>query len=157
LKFCPFLFIQLFYDGETPELDRGLPPTNISGSGVPSGPHSPCRCAEHLSRITDLDGRLSLLKRQAKTAMAQAGKSFGLMKQVSSLESQASDLMAKIVHLEVCDAFLVGIIESACEQLQCEFLEAPECILLLSCGFICFSLLFFRYLFEPCRRGPSSF
>jgi hypothetical protein len=57
--------------------------------------------------------------------MGQAGKSFGLMKQVSSMESQVSDLMAKIVHLEECDTFLVGIIESACEQLQCEFLEAP--------------------------------
>jgi hypothetical protein len=57
--------------------------------------------------------------------MDQAGKSFGLMKQVSSLESQVSDWMAKIVHLEECNAFLVGIIESACEQLQCEFLEAP--------------------------------
>jgi hypothetical protein len=57
--------------------------------------------------------------------MDQAGRSFGLMKQVSSLESQVSDLMARIVHLEECDAFLVGIIKSACEQLQCEFLEAP--------------------------------
>jgi hypothetical protein len=57
--------------------------------------------------------------------MGQARKSFGLMKRVSSLESQVSDLIAKIVHLEECDAFLVGIIESACEQLQCEFLEAP--------------------------------
>jgi hypothetical protein len=83
--------------------------------------------------------------------MDQAGKSFGLMKQVSSLESQVSNLMANIVHLEECDAFLVEIIESACEQLQCEFLEVPECILLRSCGFICFNLLFFRYLFEPCR------
>jgi hypothetical protein len=83
--------------------------------------------------------------------MDQAGKSFGLMKQVSSLESQVSDLMGKIDHLEECNAFLVGIIKSACEQLQCEFLEAPECILLRSCGFKCFNLLFFRYLLEPCR------
>jgi hypothetical protein len=55
------------------------------------------------------------------------------MKQVSSLESQVSDLMAKIVHLEECNSFLVEIIESACEQLQCEFLEAPLCFLLHSC------------------------
>jgi hypothetical protein len=68
---------------------------------------------------------LSLLKRQAKNAIEQAGKSFGLMKQVSSLESQMSDLMAKIIHLEECDSFLIKVIESACEQLQCEFLEAP--------------------------------
>jgi hypothetical protein len=57
--------------------------------------------------------------------MDQAGRSFGLMKKVSSLESQVYDLMVRIVHLEECDAFLVGIIKSACEQLQCEFLEAP--------------------------------
>jgi hypothetical protein len=67
-----------------------------------------------MSRIADLEGRLSLLKRQARTAMDQAGKSFGLLKKVSSLESQVSDLVAKIVHLEECDAFLIGIIESAC-------------------------------------------
>jgi hypothetical protein len=80
LNFCPFLFIQPDYDGKTPEVDRSLPPTNISDSGVSFGPHSPYSCAEHLSRIPDLEGRLSLLKRQAKTAMDQAGKSFGLMK-----------------------------------------------------------------------------
>jgi hypothetical protein len=89
--------------------------------------------------------------------MDQAGKSFGLMKKVSSLESQVSDLMAKIVHLEECDAFLVGIIESACEQLQCKFLKAPECILLRLCSFIWFNSLFSGYLLGPCRRGPSSF
>jgi hypothetical protein len=52
--------------------------------------------------------------------MDQAGKSFGLLKTVSSLESQVSNLMAKIVHLEESDAFLVEIIESACEQIQCK-------------------------------------
>jgi hypothetical protein len=73
-----------------------------------------------MSRIAYLEGRLSLLNRQAKTAMDQARMSFGLMKEVSSLESQVSDLMAKIIHLEECDAFPIGIIESACEQLQCK-------------------------------------
>jgi hypothetical protein len=129
-------FFQPDYDGEKSELDHSSPPINISNSGIPSGPHSHCHCAEHLSRIVDLEGRLSLLKRQAKTAMDQAGKSFGLMKWVSSLESLLSDLMAKIVHLEECGSFLIEIIESACEQLQCEFLEAPLCFLLRSCGFI---------------------
>jgi hypothetical protein len=62
--------------------------------------------------------------------MDQAGKSFGLMKKVSSLDSQVFDLMAKIIHLEECDAFLIGIINSACEQLQCKLLGAPECFLL---------------------------
>jgi hypothetical protein len=36
-----------------------------------------------------------------------------------------SDLMAKIIHLEECDSFLIGIIELACEQLQCEFPLSP--------------------------------
>jgi hypothetical protein len=93
----------------------------MSNLEIPSAPHSPCRCAEHLSRISDLEGRLSLLKRQAKTVVDQVGKSFGLMKRVSSLENQVSDLMAKIVQLEECDSFLIEVIESACEQLQCEF------------------------------------
>jgi hypothetical protein len=129
LKFCPFLFIQPNYDDETLELDRGLPPTNISDSRVPSGPHSPCRCAEHLSRIADLEGRLSLLKRQEKSAMDQAGKTFGLLKKVSSLESELSDLMARIAHLEECDAFVIEILESACEQLQCKLPRAPRVFL----------------------------
>jgi hypothetical protein len=88
---------------------------NMSNSEIPSAPHSPCRCAEHLSRISDLKGRLSLLKCQAKAAVDQSGKSFDLIKRVSLLENQVSDLMAKIIHLEECDSFLIGIIESACE------------------------------------------
>jgi hypothetical protein len=115
LKFYSILFVQPGCDVETPEFEHGLLPTDISDSDVPSGHCPSCRCVEHLSRIADLEGRLSLLKRQAKTAMDQAGKSFGLMKKVSSLESQVSDLMAKIIHLEECDTFLIGIIESACE------------------------------------------
>jgi hypothetical protein len=63
--------------------------------------------------------------------MDQAGKSFGLLKKVSSLKSQMSDLMAKIVQIEECDAFLVEIIESACEQVQCKLPGALECFLLL--------------------------
>jgi hypothetical protein len=92
----------------------------------------------------DLEGRLSLLKRQAKTAMDQAGKSFGLLKKVSSLESQMSVLMAKIVQLKDCDAFLTDIIESACEQLQCKLLGAPECLLLL---------LLVSYILTSCFPG----
>jgi hypothetical protein len=96
---CPFSF-QHNYDDATPDFDHNSPPANMSDSGVPSDPCSPCHCAEYLSRIADLEGRLSLLKRQAKTAVDQARKSFGLMKRVSLLESRVSDLMAKIVHLE---------------------------------------------------------
>jgi hypothetical protein len=135
-------FFQHNYDGETSELDHNSPPTNMLDSRVPSDPRSPCRCAEHLSRIADLEGRLSLLKRQANTAVDQAGKYFGLMKWVSSLESRVSDLMAKIVHLEECDSFLVEIIESACEQLQCEFLEPHCAFCCVFYGFICFNFFF---------------
>jgi hypothetical protein len=75
---------------------------------------------EHFSRIADLDGRLSLMKRQAKFALDQAGKSYGLMKQVSLLEDKVPGLVAKVMHLEECDSFLIGIIESMCELLQCK-------------------------------------
>jgi hypothetical protein len=66
-------------------------------------------------RISDLEGRLSLIKRQAQIALDNASKSCGFMKQISALEDRVSSLMAKIVHLEECDSFLIGIIESVCE------------------------------------------
>jgi hypothetical protein len=56
------LFAQPDRDVGMPEFDRGSVPTNISDSRVPFVHHSPCRCAEHLSRIADLEGRLSLVK-----------------------------------------------------------------------------------------------
>jgi hypothetical protein len=132
---CSFA-LQPNYGGGSPNFDRNLSPAN---SGIPSAPRSPYRCTEYLSRISDLESRLLLLKHQAKTAVDLAGKSFGLMRQVSSLESQVSDLMAKIVHLEECDSFLIEVIESACEQLQCEFLEAPLHFFLCSCNFSCYN------------------
>jgi hypothetical protein len=58
----PTLFVQPGCDVETPEFERGSLPTNISDSGVPSGHHPSCRFAEHLSRIADLEGQLSLLR-----------------------------------------------------------------------------------------------
>jgi hypothetical protein len=63
-------------------MDRGCesPPADAFHSTIPSPPHSPCRCIEYLSRISDLEGRLSLIKHQAKTAMDQASKSYGLTK-----------------------------------------------------------------------------
>jgi hypothetical protein len=42
------------------------------------------------------------------------------MKQISILEDKVSGLMAKIMHLEECDSFLIGIIESLCEMLRCK-------------------------------------
>jgi hypothetical protein len=53
-------------------------------------------------------------------AMDKASKSCGFMKQISILEDKVSGLTAKVVHLEECDSFLVGIVESACELLQCK-------------------------------------
>jgi hypothetical protein len=61
------------------------------------------------------------MKRQAKTAMAQASKSYGLMKQVSVLEDKLSGSVAEVMHLKECNSFLVEFIESACEQLKCKF------------------------------------
>jgi hypothetical protein len=60
------------------------------------------------------------MKRQAKTAMDQASKSYGLMKQISILEDKMSGLMARIMHLEECDSFLNNIVESVCEMLLCK-------------------------------------
>jgi hypothetical protein len=60
------------------------------------------------------------MKRQEKTAMDQASKSYGLMKQISILEDKMSGLMARIMHLKECDSFLIGIVESICEMLLCK-------------------------------------
>jgi hypothetical protein len=73
-----------------------------------------------LLRILDLEGCLSLMKRQAQIAMDKASKSCGFMKQISILEDKVSGLMAKIMHLEECDSFLVGIVQSVCEMLRCK-------------------------------------
>jgi hypothetical protein len=61
------------------------------------------------------------MKRQAKTALDQAGKSYGLMKQISVLEDKVSGLVAQFMHLKECDSFLFDFIDSACEQLKCKF------------------------------------
>jgi hypothetical protein len=55
--------------GGSPNRDRDSPLANMSNSGVQSPPRSPCRCVEYLSRISDLKGRLALLKRQEKSAL----------------------------------------------------------------------------------------
>jgi hypothetical protein len=68
----------------------------------------------------DLEGRLSLMKRQAKIALDKAIKSCGFMKQISTLEDEVSGLVARVMHLEEYDSFLVDFIESACEQLKCK-------------------------------------
>jgi hypothetical protein len=75
------------------------------------------------------------MKRQAKSALDQAGKSYGLMRQVSVLEDKVSGLVAQVMHLKECDSYLVEIIESACKPLKYEFFCIPSRI---SC---CFSWL----------------
>jgi hypothetical protein len=60
------------------------------------------------------------MKHQAKIALDKASKSCSFMKQISILEDKVSGLMAKIVHLEECDSFLIGIVKSVCEMLRCK-------------------------------------
>jgi hypothetical protein len=98
---------------------RGQAPSSADAfdSGASSPPRSYCQCTEYSSRIADLESRLTLLKRQAQMAMDKASKSCGFMKRISILEDKVSSLTAKIVHLEECNSFLVGIVESACELL----------------------------------------
>jgi hypothetical protein len=116
----PSFGFQPAHAGGSPNRDRGSSPANAFDSGAPSPPRSSCRCTEYLSRISDLEGRLSLMKCQAKTSLDKASKSCGLMKQISVLEDKVSGLVARIVHLEECDSFLVGIVESVCEMLRCK-------------------------------------
>jgi hypothetical protein len=100
--------------------DRASSPVNIFDSGASSPPHPSCRCTEYSLRISNLEGRLSLMKRQAQMAINKASKSCGFMKQISILEDKVSGLMAQIMHLEECDSFLVGIVEYVCEMLRCK-------------------------------------
>jgi hypothetical protein len=108
---------QLVHAGGSTDRDRASRPANMFDSRVSLPPHPSCQCSEHLLRIADLEGRLSLMKRQSHIAMDKANKSCGFMKQISTLEDKVSGLMAKIVHLEECDSFLVGIVDSVCEIL----------------------------------------
>jgi hypothetical protein len=93
--------------------DQAPSPADAFDSGIASLPRSSCQCKEYTLRISDLESRLSLAKRQAQMAMDKASKSCGLMKQISILEDKVSGLTARVVHLEECDSFLVGIVESA--------------------------------------------
>jgi hypothetical protein len=115
---CFFLLdFQPARTGGSSGYDHGLSPAAELGSYVP---FSPCRCTEYFLRILDLEGHLSLMKSQAKIAFDKASKSHDLMKRVSSLEDEVSSLVAKIMHFEECDSFLVGIVESVCEMLLCK-------------------------------------
>jgi hypothetical protein len=114
-------------------------PADVFDSRVSLPSCRSCQCAEYSSRISDLESRLSLAKRQAQMAMDKASKACGFMKQISILEDKVLGLMAKIVHLEECDSFLIDIVKSICEMLRCE----------IPCGFSCF------LLFHYCRLISS--
>jgi hypothetical protein len=91
------------------------------GSTISSPPSRCSQCAEYSSRISDLEACLTLAKQQAQMTFDKASKTSGLMKQVSVLDDNVSSLTAKILHYDECNSFVLGIIESACEMLQCKF------------------------------------
>jgi hypothetical protein len=85
-----------------------------------SPPRRCSQCAEYSLRVSELETRLTLAKRQAQMAMDKASNACGLMKRVSVLDDKVSGLMAKIFHHEECDSYVIGIIESICEMLRCK-------------------------------------
>jgi hypothetical protein len=66
--------------GESSGRNRALSPVSMFDSGTSSPPRSFYRCEEYSSRISDLESRLFLIKRQAQIALDKAGKSHDLMK-----------------------------------------------------------------------------
>jgi hypothetical protein len=92
-----FLFLSIGFQpvhaGGSPSHSRNSLPADMFYSGAPSPPRSSCRCTKYSSRISDLEGRLSLMKHQAKIALDKAGKSCGFMKQISTLEDKVSGLV----------------------------------------------------------------
>jgi hypothetical protein len=66
--------------GGSPGRDRASSPVNIFDSGASLPPHPSCRCTKYSLRISNLEGRLSLMKRQAQMAINKASKSCGFMK-----------------------------------------------------------------------------
>jgi hypothetical protein len=97
-------------------------PSSASAFGFKalSPPRRCSQCTEYSSRISDLETRLTLAKHQAQMAVDKASKACGLTKQISVLDDKVSSLMEKIFHHEECESFIIGIIESSCEMLQCK-------------------------------------
>jgi hypothetical protein len=127
LSYFSFAFQPMHVGGSLGH-DQAPSSADAFDSKVSSPSRRSCQCAEYSLRISDLESHLTLAKCQAQMAMDKASKSCGFMKQISILEDKVSGLMAKIVHLEECDSFLIGIVESACEMLRCE----------IPCGFLLF-------------------
>jgi hypothetical protein len=66
--------------GGSSSRDQAPSPTNAFDSRVLSTSRRSCQCAEYSLRISDLESRLSLAKRQAQMAMDKASKACGFMK-----------------------------------------------------------------------------
>jgi hypothetical protein len=90
---------------------------------------------EYSSRISDLEAHLTSAKCQAQMAFDKASKTSTLTKKVSILDDEVSSLMAKILHHEECNSFILSIIKSACEMLRCTFPFDLSFSLLLHCYF----------------------
>jgi hypothetical protein len=106
--------------GDPSSRDHAPSSAGAFDSKVSLPPHRCCQCAEYSLRILDLENRLTLAKHQAQMTIDKASKACGLMKRISVLDDKVSNLVAKIVHHEECDSFVIGIIESACEMLRCK-------------------------------------
>jgi hypothetical protein len=117
--------------GDPSSRDHAPSSAGAFDSKVSSPPRRCCQCAKYSSRISNLENRLTLAKRQAQMTIDKASKACGLIKRISILDDEVSSLMAKVIHHEECDSFVIGIIESACQMLQCK----------IPCDFF-FSLLF---------------
>jgi hypothetical protein len=124
LKCFSFLFffgLQSMHVNDPLTHDPAPSSARVFGSQISSTPSRCSRCAEYSSKVADLEARLTLAKRQAQMAINKASKATGYMKQISSLDEKVSSLMAKVVHNEECESFILGIVESACEMLRCKF------------------------------------
>jgi hypothetical protein len=75
-------------------LTHGPAPSSarVFSSQISSTPSRCSRCAEYSSRVSDLEARLTLGKRQAQMAIDKASKASGYMKQVSSLDEKGLQL-----------------------------------------------------------------
>jgi hypothetical protein len=112
-------------------------------------PRRCCQCAEYSLRISDLENRLTLAKRQAQMAFDKASKASGLMKQISILDDKVSSLMAKIMHHEECDSFVISLSSLPARCCDVRFLVTPlfpPFVPLLLCDIICH----LRHLFGFC-------
>jgi hypothetical protein len=116
---------------------------------ISSTPSRCGQCREYSFRISDLEARLSLAKCQAQMAIKKASQASGYMKKISSLEEKVSSLMAKVVHSEECESFILGIVESACEMLRCKFPFDSSFPYLCTTVFLT-SFAVYRYLFGLC-------